>query len=458
MTLCRDTGERVRFFAALVAHAERAPLVVAMRADRVGDVSAYPEFARLVERGLYLLGAMDDAELRAAIEGPAHQAGLLLEPGLVDLLVRDVEREPGALPLLSHALRQAWQRREGQTLTVAGYRESGGIRGAVAQSAEEIYEQTPAEQRRLLRDLLLRLVAPSPEGEPVHARVPRRSLATDQEHEELIELLVGARLVTSDDGTVELAHEALARAWPRLRGWLDEDVEGQRILRHLTTAADTWDAMARPDSELYRGVRLAQALEWRQPRTRSHPDGAGIPRCQPDGVRSRASDRRGEGPPAGPGQPTPPALLAGIALLLVVALIAAGVAVEQRGDARDQARVADAARLAEQARGLPTSEAGLALLLALEARRLDPSDATDGAVEAALANVAPGIDRLVAVPTAGNSLPLLGVSPDGRLLAAPTATGDVELIELASGRRVRTLASSSRGPLNFVFFSPTPAP
>ncbi len=81
-------------------------------------------------------------------------------------------------------------------------------------------------------------------------------MATDAAHDELVELLVGARLVTSDDGVVELAHEALARAWPRLRGWLDEDVEGQRILRHLTGAADTWDAMGRPDSELYRGARL----------------------------------------------------------------------------------------------------------------------------------------------------------------------------------------------------------
>ena len=453
MTLCQDAGERARFFTALVAHAERGPLVVAMRADRVGDVSAYPEFARLVERGLYLLGAMDDAELRLAIEVPAHQAGLLLEPGLVDLLVRDVEREPGALPLLSHALRQAWERREGQTLTVAGYRDSGGIRGAVAQSAEKIYEQAPPEQRPMLRDLLLRLVAPSPEGEPVHGRVPRRLLVTDQEHEKLIELLVGARLVTSDDGTVELAHEALARAWPRLRGWLDEDVEGQRILRHLTMAADTWDAMARPDSELYRGVRLAQALEWRE---RAHPDLTPTEHSFLDASRTVAEAERRTAEARAHQQARVNrrlrALLAGVALLLVVALIAAGVAVEQRGDARDQARVADAARLAEQARGLPTSEAGLALLLALEARRLDPSDATDGAVEAALANVAPGIDRLVAVPTAGNSLPLLGVSPDGRLLAAPTATGDVQLIELASGRRVRTLASSSRGPLNFVFF------
>ena len=68
--------------------------------------------------------------------------------------------------------------------------------------------------------------------------------------------------MTSDDGVVEIAHEALARAWPRLRGWLDDDVEGQRILHHLTGAADAWDALGRPDSELYRGVRLAQALEW----------------------------------------------------------------------------------------------------------------------------------------------------------------------------------------------------
>ena len=96
----------------------------------------------------------------------------------------------------------------------------------------------------------------------MRSRVPRRLVATDTEHEQLIELLVGARLVTSDDGVLEITHEALARAWPRLRGWLDDDVEGQRILHHLSAAADAWDALGRPDSELYRGVRLARALDW----------------------------------------------------------------------------------------------------------------------------------------------------------------------------------------------------
>ena len=252
VTLCEDPAEQARFFAALAAHAERGRLVIALRADRLGELSAHPDFARLVEPGLHLLSAMSDADLRAAIEGPARQAGLLLEPGLVDLLVREVEGEPGALPLLSHALHETWQRRESRTLTVEGYQRTGGIRGAVAQSAEAVYGQVPAEQQALLHDLLLRLVTPTPDGEPVRSRVPRRTLATDPEHERLIELLVRARLVTTHDDTVELAHESLARAWPRLRSWLDDDVEGQRILRHLALTADSWDSMDRPESELYR--------------------------------------------------------------------------------------------------------------------------------------------------------------------------------------------------------------
>ena len=81
-------------------------------------------------------------------------------------------------------------------------------------------------------------------------------------------MLVDARLVTSDEGVLEITHEALARAWPRLRGWLDDDVEGQRIRHHLSGAADAWDTLGRPDSELYRGVRLARALDW-QSRTES---------------------------------------------------------------------------------------------------------------------------------------------------------------------------------------------
>ncbi len=266
MTLCRSVAERRQFFDALTERAQRELVLVGFRADRVGELTEHPAFAALVERGIYLLTPMSAAQMREAIEAPARQAGLLFEPGLVDLLLREVEDEPGSLPLLSHALYQTWQRRERNVLTVAGYQGAGGIRGAVAQSAEHLYSRVPTDRRAMLRNLMLRLVAPSPDGEPARARVPRRIVAPDAERQRLLDDLVAARLVTTggepDGASVELAHESLVRAWPRLQQWLDDDADGQRIWRHLASAAETWDAMGRPDSELYRGVRLGRAMEW----------------------------------------------------------------------------------------------------------------------------------------------------------------------------------------------------
>lgn len=255
-------AERHRFLDALTDHAERGWLVVSLRADRTGEVSTHEGFARLVERGLYLLGPMDDQALRRAVEEPARQAALLLEPGLVDLVVRDVLDEPGGLPLMSHALRETWERREGRTLTVAGYREGGGIRGAVSNTAEALYGEAAPDLQRRLRELMLRLVAAGDAGEPFPVPVPLTVVAAEPGYEHLVEQLVGARLLTSSAGDVQLAHESLARAWPRLRAWLDEDQDGLRVLRHLTATATGWDAMGRPDSELYRGARLAAARDW----------------------------------------------------------------------------------------------------------------------------------------------------------------------------------------------------
>ncbi len=384
ITLCSDGDERARFFDTLAERAERGPLVVAIRADRLGDLSAHPAFAGIVQRGFVLLGAMGEDDLREAIEGPARQAGLLLEPGLVDLLVSEVEDEPGALPLLSHALRRTWYEREGRTLTVAGYRTTGGIRGAVAQTAEEVYDRLPAEQRPLLRDLLLRLVASSPSGEPVRARVPRRTLAADAVHEGLIEQLAAARLVTTDGDVVELAHEALARAWPRLRGWLDDDVDGQRILRHLAGAADTWDTMGRPESELYRGLRLNQAVDWR--------DGA-CPTLSPtevafleagtalaDAEEHRAEERARRQVRINRRLRM---LLGGVAILLVAAIVAGLLAWRQAKRADRATVVADAGRVAALAHNV--TQVDRSLLLAVAAARLDNSPDTRASLLAALA-------------------------------------------------------------------------
>jgi DNA-binding SARP family transcriptional activator len=252
------------FYTRLGAYARTtAPVVVAVRTDHLAHMVADEEFALLVERGLQLVGPLTGDDLRQAIEGPAIQVGLRLEHGLVDLLVRDTEGEPGALPLLSHALAETWRLRDGRVLTVEGYRASGGIRGAVARSAERLYESLPADQRSTMRAVLLRLVAPAIDGEPVRSRVPMHSLAGDRAWHGVVDLLVRTRLVTTDEHSVELAHEALARAWPRLRSWLDDDAAGHRILRHLSAAAEGWESLGRPESELYRGARLEAALEWR---------------------------------------------------------------------------------------------------------------------------------------------------------------------------------------------------
>ena len=393
-SLCQDPAEQREFLDRVVDHADAAPVVVALRADRMGEVSGHPGFAKLVERGLYVLSAMGVEDLAAAIEGPARQHGLVVEPGLVDVLVREVESEPGALPLLSHALRETWLRREGRNLTVAGYRASGGIRGAVAQSAEDVYERVGGEaDRRALRDLLLRLVTPGPGGEPVRSRMLRRLVASDPEHDHLVDLLVAARLVTSDDGIVELAHEALARAWPRLEAWLQEDVDGQRLLHHLTDAANAWHSLGRPDSELYRGTRLAQALSWRE---RTGPvltpdEAAFLDRAE---TVERAEERAALDQARAQGRMIRRlrVALAGAAVFLALALISGGFAVVQKRAAQENAATAireATSRAARQAgaRALVTEDIEESMLLAVGAVRMDDSAATrsslfGGAVEA----------------------------------------------------------------------------
>ena len=434
-SLCEDKEERSRFFTALAEHADKGKLVVALRADRMGEVSAYPDVSRLIEHGLYLLGAMAEDDLRAAIEGPARQAGLPIEPGLVDLLVREVEGEPGALPLLSHALRETWLRREGRTLTVEGYQASGGIRGAVAQSAEEVYKRVAADQQGAFRDLVLRLVVPTEEGEPVRSRLPRRLIATDDEREQLIELLVGARLVTSDDGVVELTHEALTRAWPRLREWLDEDADGQRIRHHLTVAADAWEKMDRPSSELYRGARLAQTAAWRDT---AHPDltevelafleasqareASDLQAAQTQIRRERSRIRRLRW------------LTAAVAALAVLAASAWLVAVDQRQRADERSTEADARRAG--ARALVEPSYDRALLLAVESVHLWDSPETRG-------NLLNTIQRSPSVAGVirgeGARLMDLDLSSDGERAVVVDNLEDVTTYDLADRTPVATL-------------------
>ena len=460
-SLCGDDTERQEFLAALVEWAEGGSLVLAMRADRLAEVSAYPGFARLVERGLYLLGAMTERGLRDAVEAPARQSGLLIEAGLVDLLVGEVEEAPGALPMLSHALVETWNRREGSTLTVAGYAATGGIRGAIAQSAEMVYSGVAPRQRPLLRDLVLRLVTAGSEGEPVRSRVPRRLLSTDADQSHLIDLLVASRLVTSDSGVVEIAHEALARAWPRLRAWLDDDVEGQRILHHLTGAADAWDSMGRPDSELYRGLRATQALQWkgRQGTTLTDTEVAFLEATE----RREQSKQRAAAERARAQTVLIRRLrgaLVGAAALLVVASVAGALAVRQAERADTNAAAAESAVLSADARrvgarALATDDSTMSMLLAVAGVALDGSPETRSSLTAALAKHP---ELMASMQMTGLPVQYFDVSPDGRTVATYDKANTARLYGITSGELLAEFQAGAETPLGFesakVQFSP----
>ena len=452
VTTCQDQGEREAYFTALAMHvAAGGSLVLSLRADHLGGLAPYPDVTRILEEGLYLLGPMDEPDLRSAIEGPARRAGLRLEPGLVDLLVRDVEGEPAALPLLSHVLRETWERREGPTLTVEGYRATGGIRDAVSRTAESLYDAMDDDRRNHLRSVLLRLVMPTEDGDPVRARVPRAKLAVDEGHQLLLEQLASARLVSIDGDSVQIAHEALVRVWPRLRAWLDDDVEGQRLFRHLAGAADSWHGMGRPVSELYRGTRLARTMEWRD---RTQPDlndneaaflsaSAALAESEARAAEARvARERRVNRRLRG-------ALAAG-GVLLVLTMVAGLFAVRLSADrararerdtaARERDRAAQAADLADArragAQGVLTEDLTAGLLLAVQSVRADNSAEARENLGSALtrAGALAGLHDLGrALGATGTAhISSLAASSDGALVAGCLWAGGARLFSAAT--------------------------
>ena len=279
-TLCPDEAARRAAIANLVRAAVvpggRTVVVMAMRADFYHRCAHYPELAALVADSQYLASPLDAVALRRVIEEPAAAVGLELEPGLVDTILDDVADRPGALPLLEHALFELWDRRRGATLTLEGYRDSGGIDGAIAVRAESTYNELDPTEQAIARSIFLRLVQPGEGTEDTRRRAAvaelRGSPAADDTTQHVTEALAAARLLTFGTGeatgepVVDIAHEALIRAWPRLRGWVDDDRDALRISRRISDAAAEWERLGRDPDALLRGARLAEALELSQGR------------------------------------------------------------------------------------------------------------------------------------------------------------------------------------------------
>jgi WD40 repeat protein/energy-coupling factor transporter ATP-binding protein EcfA2 len=466
-----STHDRSAFLSALLTLREvsRCTLVATMRAD------FYPE---LMTCELWPVDPAERVEvtplrgeaLRRAIEQPALDVGVQLEPGLTERLVSDAADEPGALPLVQETMVLLWEERRRRLLTRAAYDTLGvdgrsGLAVALATRADAALAMLSPAQRLIARRIFLRLVQLGEGRDDTRRQQPVATLRAATEDPELFEQtlihLTSQRLLTlsgeeDKDGearTVDLAHEALIAAWPTMRRWIEQDRQGLRVQRQLADDVEEWQALQRDPSALYRGVRLVAAQEW----TTEHPDQLNLlERAFLDASREQEAS---ELQAAQRTNHRLRLLVRSLAALLVVVVAASALALlqfvranQQTQQARLQQRLATSRQLAAQAVATPGQQVARSLLLGLEALRAAD---TPEARSAVLATLQASDRRAVAfLRGPGGPVRSLAFSPNGRTLALGTEAGAVLLWDTVHRRRLGPPASAQQDAVQALAFSP----
>ncbi|MGW0911280.1 nSTAND1 domain-containing NTPase [Streptomyces sp. NPDC002784] len=432
-TLCTEPGERDRFLGQLLTArdpASRLRVVIAVRADFYGRCAEHGPLAEALRDAALLVGPLSPRGLREAVVRPAAAHRLVVERALTARIVADVAGEPGGLPLMAHALREVWRRRSGKALTLAAYEAIGGVRGAVAHTAEAVHARCTPAEAAAARALLLRLVQPGDGTEDTRRPVSRTELDADDTTAQVLEHLVRERLLTVDGDIVELAHEALIGAWPRLRDWVAEDRDRLRLHRTLTEAAHAWAELGRDAGALYRGIRLTEAR-------RAFGDGAGLSRLERDfltaGIAAHDSALRSATRTARRLR----ALTGALAVLLCLAVVAGVTAWRESGVSSRQRDEAEARRAAALAETLRATEPRTAMRLALAAWRTADLPETRTALRSAAGQSEQ--DVFVQPEEGGRALNAPAwLSHDGRILTAVVRDRAVQW-DVPGHRRLRSV-------------------
>ena len=435
-TACRDRTERSAFlrnlrYAAIVP-AGPTTVAITLRADFYARLAGDPAIAQLVQSDQLLLGGLTDDEFRLVIEEPARVAGLDVEEGLAETILTDVVRGPAALPLLEDALLETWRGRRGETLTLQGYRDTGGVRRALAERAEKAYTALDPDGREVARRLLLRLVQPGEGTEDTRRRVVLADVMAGPDRgsvETVVQRLVADRLLTTsaDDGGgttwIEVSHEALLEGWPRLRRWIDAEREGLLLHSSLIFASREWQRLGRDGSLLLRGPRLAETLAWRrrQPGWLNWVEDDFLSRSEESDRRARSARRRRR-----------QRIL--IALSAAVAAISASVVVAvDRGLAADRERATSTSRrLAASAEAALGVDPAVALTLAERAVGTARTDDAERALRQAVAESRALLDAHL---PAGR-LFSAGLLPGGRQAVMGADDGSLQIWDTAAGNVV----------------------
>lgn len=453
--LFTSADDRVRrAFLAGLLHATgrqdaRLRVVATLRADFYDRPLAVPGFGAIVNAATVTVPAMATGDLEAAVVCPAERVGRRVEPALVAELVRAVADEPGALPALQFTLYELGERCD-DVLTVAAYRDLGQLDGAIALRAEELYRSLQPDQQHAVQRLFERLVAVTPDEPPTRRPAARGELVAVGDLGRVLDVVIdrwtAARLLSVDRHprsrvpTVELAHEALLREWPRLHRWIEASREDLAVLGHLRDAAAGWDQLKRDPGALYRGARLDRALDVVAAGDRELPqveqDFLSASRAQRDqeedaalavAARQARANRRLR------------IQVVAIAAALVVALAVGAAAIDQRGQARAERRVATARELAAASVASVVDDPERAVLLAREAIATTGPGEQDVLPEAvsALHRAVAESRVLLSVDGIGGSTAL---SPDGRLFATegPEESGLIDLRDASTGEPVRS--------------------